>query len=492
MKRARVLAAVAVTAGVVLATGLGSILAFLDGEVGGGPVSRIFLGQISSVRWSLTDDSWPASRSYHAMAYDASSDCIVLFGGWAGGSTNETWTFDLNANRWAKMNPAAAPSARDCAAMAYDAQSRRVILFGGISGTPNGETWSYDSGTNTWTNRAPTTAPPARLGGRMVYDAQFDRIILFGGHNGALYGDTWAYDYESNTWTARSPASSPSPRAWHIMAYDAESNRTVLYGGDPGTGQSSSDDLGDTWTYDYANDTWTNMNPAQGPARKAFASAAYDSESDRVVLFGGGVEPGETCAYDLNANAWTVYNVTPRPSDRATHAMAYDSESDHIVLFSGSWPVGIVSSPTIQHNNETWSYDFNANDWTLLSPLPDTTSPTIALTFPAEGTVLKSTSVTVSGTASDNVAVERVELSKDGTNWVLADGTTSWSGTLTLQKGSNTIYARAMDISGNNASTSISVSVSIPSNLTALIVVAGAGTILGAAVLFLVLRRRRK
>jgi len=449
-------------------------------------------GRASSRECALAEEPGPASRSYHAMAYDAGSDRTVLFGGWTGYSTNEAWTFDLNANRWAMMNPPVAPSARDAHAMAYDGQSHRVILFGGISGSANGETWAYDSGADTWTNMEPTTAPPARLGARMVYDSEFDRIILFGGHNGALYGDTWAYDYESNMWTEKTPASSPSPRVFQAMAYDAQSHRTVLYGGDPGTGETSSDDLGDTWTYDFTNNTWTNMNPVQGPAGKAFAAAAYDSESDRIVLFGGSREPQETCVYDLNSNAWTVLVVTPRPSDRATHAMAYDSESDRIVLFGGSWPLGLISSPLIQHNNETWSYDSNANTWALLNPLPDTISPTIAFTSPAEGTTLKSTSVTVSGTASDNAAIERVELSKDGTTWVLATGTTSWSGTLTLQKGPNTIYARATDTSGNNATTNVSVSVSLPSNLTAYIVVAGVVAVLGATVAFLVLRRRRK
>ena len=460
-----------------------------------GGVFNVLPGRASPREYALTEDPGPASRSYHAMAYDAGSDRIVLFGGWSiqvGQETNDTWTYDLNANRWARMNPPVAPSARATAAMAFDTQSRRVILFGGTSG--GGETWAYDSGTDAWTNMAPTTAPPARLGGRMVYDAEFDRIILFGGHSlaGDIYGDTWAYDYESNTWTAMTPAGRPSPRVWQAMAYDVESHRTVLFGGDPGTGDISWDDFGDTWTYDFANDNWTNMNPAQGPEPRAFAGAAYDSEWDRTVLFGGGNGPGETWVYDLNANAWTEIVVTPRPSDRATHAMAYDSESDRIVLFGGSWPVGTVSDSWIQHNNETWAYDFNANTWTLLNPLPDTTSPTIAFTSPAEGAPLKTKSVAVSGTASDNVAIERVELSKDDANWILANGTTSWSGTLTLQEGPNTIYARATDTSGNNATTNVTVSVSPPSNLTAFIVVAGAVAVLGATALFIVLRRRRK
>ena len=489
MKRIGILIAVAVT--VVLIVSAGHLIVSGSENDRGceGSMSGMFLCQMRSLPWSLTEDPWPTSRSYHAMAYDAWSDRIVLFGGWAGESTNETWSFDLNANKWIRMGPATSPSARDVSAMAYDAQSKRVILFGGSSG--GGQTWAYASETNAWANMAPTIAPPSRLGAQMVYDSEFDRIILFGGHNGELYGDTWAYDYESNTWTDMAPASAPRTRFCQAMAYDAESHRTVLFGGDPGTGLNPYDDLNDTWAFDFANNTWTNMNPTQAPAGKAFASAAYDSESDRVVMFGGTNGPEETCMYDLNANDWAVSVVSYRPSDRVAHAMAYDAESDRTVIFGGSWPVGVVSNPSIQHNNETWSYDVNANNWTLLSPIPDTINPIIVITSPAEGTALKSTSVTVTGTASDNAGIEKVEVSLDNATWTAATGTTSWSATLSLAQGENTIYVRVTDTSGNTATSMIHVTVAvqgIPVWIWAVVAV----VIMGAATTAYVTMRRRK
>jgi hypothetical protein len=51
---------------------------------------------------------------------------------------------------WQEMSPAAAPSARQAHAMAYDAQSDQIILFGGLGPSgPLGDTWAYDCGTNT-------------------------------------------------------------------------------------------------------------------------------------------------------------------------------------------------------------------------------------------------------------------------------------------------------------------------------------------------------
>ncbi len=92
----------------------------------------------------------------------------------------------------------------------------------------------------------------------------------------------------------------------------------------------------------------------------------------------------------------------------------------------------------------------------------DTAKPAVAITSPADGATLGSTSVVVSGTASDDVAVEKVELSLDGTNYVLATGTTSWSGTLTLAEGPNTTFARATDTASNNATVAVTVTVRIP------------------------------
>ncbi|MFQ6012673.1 MAG: PKD domain-containing protein [Thermoplasmata archaeon] len=89
----------------------------------------------------------------------------------------------------------------------------------------------------------------------------------------------------------------------------------------------------------------------------------------------------------------------------------------------------------------------------------DIVPPDLVITSPADGGTLPSTSVTVTGTASDDVGVDRIELSTDGMTWVLATGTTSWSATLTLSEGPNTISTRATDTSGNTATVSIAVRV---------------------------------
>jgi len=90
----------------------------------------------------------------------------------------------------------------------------------------------------------------------------------------------------------------------------------------------------------------------------------------------------------------------------------------------------------------------------IADPVYESIPPTILLLAPVTGSTVTGT-VVVSGTASDNVAVAKVEVQIDSGTWNLAAGTTSWSyslNTLTLVNGLHTIAAQATDSSGNLSS----------------------------------------
>jgi hypothetical protein len=83
----------------------------------------------------------------------------------------------------------------------------------------------------------------------------------------------------------------------------------------------------------------------------------------------------------------------------------------------------------------------------------DTTAPSIAISSPAAGAVLTGL-VTVSGSASDNVGVVRVEVRVDSEPHVVASGTASWHVALDTRAyadGPHTISARAFDAAGNGS-----------------------------------------
>jgi hypothetical protein len=94
--------------------------------------------------------------------------------------------------------------------------------------------------------------------------------------------------------------------------------------------------------------------------------------------------------------------------------------------------------------------------------IPDTTLPSISITSPANGQTFTTAMISVWGTASDNVALSKVEVHVGAGSWQLASGTTSWSGSVMLNPGSNTIYARATDTSGNTRGALVTVTYSTP------------------------------
>ena len=220
-----------------------------------------------------------------------------------------------------------------------------------------------------WEDKNPTTEPGPRINSPLSYDSSADRVILFSGWfqpGGGItaYNDTWAYDYNTNEWNNRSPSTQPPRRAGHGLAYDSESDRTILFSGWQSGSGGTLVHWVDTWAYDYSSNTWTNMSPVITPPGKLAASMAYDSESDRVILFGGlddgGTYSGDTWAYDFNTNNWTLMNPSTHPSDRFDTPMTYDSESDRVIMIGGWDTFGFI--------DEVWAYDFNTDTWTLVDP----------------------------------------------------------------------------------------------------------------------------
>ena len=88
----------------------------------------------------------------------------------------------------------------------------------------------------------------------------------------------------------------------------------------------------------------------------------------------------------------------------------------------------------------------------VVASIPDTTAPAVSLTAPANGSLVAGSSVTVSATASDNVAVAGVQFQLDGLNLNAEDTAGPYSvqwDTTRSSNGSHTITAVARDAAGN-------------------------------------------
>ena len=83
---------------------------------------------------------------------------------------------------------------------------------------------------------------------------------------------------------------------------------------------------------------------------------------------------------------------------------------------------------------------------------PDTVAPSITLTSPSTSTFSTTlVSLTVAGTASDNVGVNSVTWATNSGRTGTASGTATWSASIPLLVGNNTVTIRAYDAAGNSS-----------------------------------------
>jgi hypothetical protein len=100
-------------------------------------------------------------------------------------------------------------------------------------------TWAYSLDNNTWKI---LSSPPvgSTWGHALVYDSKDDRVILSGGYcyqpaNSQIFNYTLAYNGSANSWIDLNPPTNPGKRSGHALAYDSESDRVILFGGDTWT-----------------------------------------------------------------------------------------------------------------------------------------------------------------------------------------------------------------------------------------------------------------
>ncbi len=227
------------------------------------------------------------------------------------GPTGQTWT---------QLTPAGgAPQPRGGQVSAFDPATRQMLIFGGtgVGGFLN-DLWSYNAAGNTWISLVPSgTAPAARSQASAVYDSVTANMTLFGGQTGPTTcgNDTWRLANANAAagtpvWLQMSPTgTAPAARQGHGAAYDPNTNRMLVFGGDSCTGTQ----FNDVWVLSNANGTggtpaWTQLSPTgTAPTTRTFSSAVYDPAANKLVLFSGfGSSVADTDVWTLsNANGVT-------------------------------------------------------------------------------------------------------------------------------------------------------------------------------------------
>jgi len=322
--------------------------------VGTGAAAKVELLKGITDWKDLSPSASPVAREGPAAAFSSYGNRTVLFGGYNGMYLNEladTWEFDYPTNTWTMYSPSPYPIGREYGRMSYDPVQKVVVLFGGLNGsapdTYLGDTWEYNVVSRTWTETDP--AGPLMSASAMTYDAGAKMHIMVGRNYTSNLFQTWAYDASANTWTLKTTGG-PVSRTGHSVSYHAQLQKTVLFGGfddsvPPGTL------LGDTWEYDYAGNTWSQIITA-GPSARQAHSMTYRPASTSVLLFGGRDAGGmlqDTWRY-TNARSWQMVTVSTYPPVRQHMAFTYDTNSDVAIMFGGR-------DPGFNQLGDTWSLE---------------------------------------------------------------------------------------------------------------------------------------
>jgi Galactose oxidase, central domain len=214
----------------------------------------------------------------------------------------------------------------------------------------------------------PAVLPKSRCGHCTIADGA--RMVVLGGHTDELYADAWALDLKSNKWSElKQSALSPLPRAF-CTAVAVPSNiidtlNGYLYGGSDGEAV-----LRDLWHFSVDATTvhWTQLpeHTVQAAARAHHAMCSMGS-THSFILHGGDsdVYLDDTWLYDSAADTWSQLQLTagsPKPGARSQHAITYCSSSSTLVLFGGMTSTSLAAAAAAAGTSGSTAGADTAND----------------------------------------------------------------------------------------------------------------------------------
>jgi cysteine-rich repeat protein len=281
--------------------------------------------------WSRVAYPTPPALAGAGMVFDTARVRGVMFGGLAFGDAPTSATWSYQQGRWRDLSGGAAPPARSRMAIAYDAARDRVVLFGGEQyGCGLADTWEFDG--TSWQQHA-VAGPDGRQSATAVWDSARGLTYVFGGHQCTGWpndDDLWAWD--GVAWTeVEQGAVRPSARRAAVATYDPVRDRVVLFGGHDGVSY-----LADTWEFDPATHTWSQVLAPAAPLVRAAASLTFDPIRGRVVFFGGnygGTAMNDVWEYD--GGTWTKIATLDAPTAVMEPTLLADVASGTLVAFGG-------------------------------------------------------------------------------------------------------------------------------------------------------------
>ncbi|MFA4836167.1 MAG: GH25 family lysozyme, partial [Dehalococcoidia bacterium] len=193
-----------------------------------------------------------------------------------------------------------------------------------------------------------------------------------------------------------------------------------------------------TWKFKLAG-TW----PQADNCIDFFVNAIDDANSQTDIEFNDTnasfaipdtTDPAISITFPSNGASFTspAITVTGTSSDNAAVAQVevkVGSDDWQLSTGTNSWnkeATLTVGSNTIYAKATDTSGRTTETSIIVTYNSPDTACPVISITSPSDGASFTTPTITVSGTASDNVAVQKVEVKVGSGDWQLSTGTNSW------------------------------------------------------------------
>lgn len=324
------------------------------------------LWQWNGTTWKVVPESeYPGARGLAAVAYDPTTEQLLLFGGANGtgdGSSSDTW--EWSGTDWTELSDDSGPApGLGTPSMVYDASTNQLLLI--ETDYPSDEVWIWTG--SSWSQLNPATAGPD--GQLAVYDPASSQLIMYGGDSctDVCNGGNQTWEWTGTNWTRLTPLHSPPISSGVAVGYDGNLHGIVANGGEGGL---------DTWLWNGSD--WEKLSLSTHPPTLYYSSMGWDPATSQFLMFGGIEDTTPTsytwllastpqaasidAAYSLNGAALVV--VTPPPSSGGTPVTKYTVTAKDLTHASNGGQVvtSIDSSITVPnlHNGDTYEFTVTA------------------------------------------------------------------------------------------------------------------------------------
>lgn len=172
-----------------------------------------------------------------------------------------------------------------------------------------------------------------------------------------LMGMIAAPQTPTSGWVPLSLERNPPPLEHAAHAYDSEHNKLLIFGG-------STEYVNNQWiynnqTWEWDGEVWRNVSPPlqDSPNPRTSSGMAYDEERDVFVLYGGYGRSGALCdTWEWDGETWHGLCPPKCPGARYAHEMFYDSVRKKVVLYGGYNGKDFL--------NDAWEWD--GDTWTQI------------------------------------------------------------------------------------------------------------------------------